>query len=106
MIYLSQAAQARIRRFVAKQAGAIGVRVAVKRSGCSGYGYDIDVIDAAAPQDKLFDYGDFQVAVAESDLPLLMNVQIDVKKNGLNESFSFDNPQAQATCGCGTSFSI
>lgn len=106
MIYLSEAAQQRVRRFVAKQAGAIGVRVAVKHSGCSGYGYDIEVIEGLAEKDVVFAYPEFQVAVAEADLPLLQNLQIDVKKNGLNESFSFDNPQAQSTCGCGTSFSI
>ena len=106
MIYLSEAAQQRIRRFVAKQAGAIGVRVAVKRSGCSGYGYDIEVIEGLAEKDVVFAYPEFQVVVVEAELRRLQNVLLVVEKNGLNDVFSFDNPQAQSTCGCGTSFSI
>lgn len=106
MIYLSEAAQQRIKHFVVKQAGAIGVRIAVKRSGCSGYGYDIDVVDALSAEDEVFAYPEFKVIVSKEDLPMLQGLQIDVKKNGLNESFSFENPQAQSTCGCGTSFSV
>ena len=71
MIYLSEAAQQRVRRFVAKQAGAIGVRVAVKRSGCSGYGYDIEVIEGLAEKDVVFAYPEFQVAVRQERTPRL-----------------------------------
>lgn len=106
MIYLTEVAQQRIKRFVVKQEDAIGVRIAVKRSGCSGYGYEVDVIEALNEDDEVFVYPDFQVIVAKDDLPILQGLTIDVKKNGLNESFSFDNPQAQSTCGCGTSFSL
>lgn len=106
MIHLTHSAQTRAQRYIGKEPGAIGIHIAVKKSGCSGYGYDIKVVTQPPENATSFNYGDFEVFVNHDDLPMLNGLTLDVKKQGLNESFTFDNPQAQATCGCGTSFSL
>lgn len=106
MIHLTDAALVRVRHFAAKD-GADGILISVKKSGCSGYGYDIQLAkDIDAEQMERFAYGNVAVYVSKDDLPMLNGLTLDVKKQGLNETFSFDNPQAEATCGCGTSFSL
>lgn len=105
MIHLTESAQARVCRYIRKD-NALGIHIAVKKSGCSGYGYDIRVVQQIPENTVTFPYEDFSVFVSEHDLSMLDGLTLDVKKQGLNESFAFDNPQAQATCGCGTSFSL
>lgn len=105
MIVFSDKARARALHFMAKSPEAKGVLIAVKRGGCSGYGYEVAVVSEVL--DALqFDMGGFLLFVRYEDEALLKGLKVDVKKEGLNERFVFDNPQAQATCGCGTSFSI
>ncbi|MDO5091418.1 MAG: iron-sulfur cluster assembly accessory protein [Cardiobacteriaceae bacterium] len=106
MIALTDAAIARVEKQLAKRGTGLGIQIGVKRSGCSGYSYDIDFLDAVADDMHSERCGNITVAVRKDDLALLDGLCLDVKKDGLNEYFTFDNPQASATCGCGTSFSI
>ncbi|SUO95518.1 HesB/IscA family protein [Suttonella ornithocola] len=106
MIYLSEAAIARVQKFMRQQPDAIGIQVKVTRSGCSGYSYHIDMAKGLKEGQLAYPYEGFQVIVDNDDLPLVEGLRLDVKKQGLNEAFSFENPKAQATCGCGTSFSF
>lgn len=106
MIELSEAAIARVQKQLAKRGSGLGIRIGVKRSGCSGYGYDIDFLDAASDELQTFAFDGFVVGVPHDDVAMLNGLRLDVKRDGLNEYFIFDNPQASATCGCGTSFSI
>ncbi|MDO4777003.1 MAG: iron-sulfur cluster assembly accessory protein [Cardiobacteriaceae bacterium] len=106
MIELTDAAVARVEKQLAKRGSGLGIQIGVKRSGCSGYSYDIDFLDAIEEDMRTESYGNITVAVREADLALLDGLRLDVKKEGLNEHFVFDNPKASATCGCGTSFSI
>lgn len=106
MIFLSETAIARIRHFISQQPQAIGVRVAVARGGCSGYSYSLDLVEQVNEDQQHFDYDGFAVVVDQADLMLVNGLRLDVKKQGLNESFVFDNPQAQEICGCGSSFSV
>ena len=106
MIELTEAAITRIQKQLAARGRGQGIRLGVKRSGCSGYGYDIDFLDELVEGMQTFAYPGFVVGIVPEDLALLGGLRLDVKKDGLNEHFTFDNPQASATCGCGTSFSI
>lgn len=106
MIELTNAAVARIRKQLAARGHGLGIRLGVKRSGCSGYGYDIDFLDALSDDLQTFPFEGFVLAIPHTDAEMLAGLRVDVKKEGLNEYFSFENPQASATCGCGTSFSI
>lgn len=106
MIELTDKAMARVRGQLAKRGSGIGIKVGVTRSGCSGYSYQVDFADAVAKGEVAAVYEDITVVVAEKDLPLIEGLRLDVKTQGLNQFFAFDNPRATATCGCGTSFSV
>ena len=106
MIELTDAAVAHINKQLKARGSGLGIRLGVKRAGCSGYGYDIDFLDTLDDGLHTFAYDGFVVAVPRDDLAMLDGLRLDVKKEGLNEHFTFDNPHASATCGCGTSFSI
>jgi iron-sulfur cluster assembly protein len=99
-------AAVQIRKALAKRGGGLGLRVAVKTSGCSGYAYALEFADAAAPEDLLFDSEGVHLLVDAKSLPMINGTQLDWVREGLNEGFKFNNPNAAATCGCGESFAV
>ena len=99
-------AAAQIRKALAKRGGGVGLRVAVKTSGCSGYAYALEFADAAQPDDLTFDSEGVQVLVDARSLPMVDGTQLDWVREGLNEGFKFHNPNATAECGCGESFKV
>lgn len=105
MIHLTDAAIERVNNFL-KGKNALGIYVHVSKSGCHGYSYHIDLADQQMEAQCAYDYQSFKVFVDQKDIALIDGMRLDVKKEGLNEYFTFDNPQAESTCGCGTSFNI
>ena len=105
-IQLTESAARRIQQQLAKRGNGVGLRVGVKKSGCSGYAYTMDYADAAGAGDEVFRQFGATVVVRREDLPLLEGMTLDFQKQGLNESFKFVNPQAKAYCGCGESFTV
>lgn len=105
MIYLTPAARRRLQKQTAK-AGQTGVYIDVIRSGCSGFSYTLSLVDAPEAGQKVYPDEGFCLIVDEADMAMLKDVRLDLKKQGLNESLVFDNPNASATCGCGSSFSM
>ncbi|MBK1615330.1 iron-sulfur cluster assembly protein IscA [Rubrivivax gelatinosus] len=99
-------AAAQIRKALVKRGGGVGLRLDVKTSGCSGYSYALEFADAPAPEDLVFECEGVQLLVSAQSLPLLDGTQLDWVREGLNEGFKFDNPNAAATCGCGESFAV
>ncbi len=95
-----------IRKALVKRGGGVGLRVAVKTSGCSGYAYALEFADAPAPEDLRFDCEGVTLLVDAKSLPLVDGTQLDWVREGLNEGFKFNNPNASATCGCGESFAV
>ena len=91
---------------VAKQPGAYGVRFGIKRTGCSGFGYTVDLADAAAENDAVFEQDGLRLVVDRKALPFIDGTQIDFQRQGLNASFVFSNPNATGECGCGESFTV
>lgn len=81
------------------------LRVAVLGGGCSGFQYTFELDDPAA-DDLVLSDGETQVIIDPMSLPLLAGSQIDYKQELIGARFAVDNPNAQSTCGCGTSFSI
>lgn len=104
-IQLTEAARARMQDYLAKS-GAVGVRFGVKRTGCSGYGYTVDVADAQAESDVVFDLGGVRVLIDPKWLPFVDGTEIDFLRQGLNAQFVFRNPNATGECGCGESFTV
>jgi iron-sulfur cluster assembly protein len=105
-ITLSAAAHARCAEFLARQPKARAVRFSVKRSGCSGYSYVVDLAEDLAEDDLLAECAGLPVAVAAASLPMLQGVQVDFRREGLNAQFVFENPNATGACGCGESFTV
>jgi iron-sulfur cluster assembly protein len=106
MITLTDSAVSRVREMVSKKDNAIGLRIGVTESGCSGYSYALDFADVVADTDIVIEQDDVKVVVDNKSLPLLENMQLDFVKQGLNQSFKFNNPNVVSSCGCGESFSV
>jgi iron-sulfur cluster assembly protein len=105
-ISLSETAAQRVRDRLAIRGRGLGLRVGVKASGCSGYSYIVDYADEARADDRVFESQGVKVYVDAGSLNALDGMRIDFVRQGLNESFRFENPNVQAECGCGESFTI
>lgn len=95
----------RIESFLA-QRSAIGLRLAVKTSGCSGMAYALEFADAAGPDDLRFDSLGVTLLIDPASLPFLDGTELDFVREGLNEGFKFNNPNVKNQCGCGESFTV
>ncbi len=104
-ISLSESAADRIKRFLSKEGG-VGMRIGVKKTGCSGFAYVVALADAVQGDDAVFEDRGVKVVVASKSLPYLDGMTIDFAQDGLNEGFRYDNPNVRSLCGCGESFGI
>lgn len=105
-IQITAAARQRMRDFLARQSSAVGVRFGIRRTGCSGFGYTVDLADAIAENDAVFEEDGVRIVVDRKALPFVDGTEIDFQRQGLNASFVFRNPNATGECGCGESFTV
>jgi iron-sulfur cluster assembly protein len=105
-ISLTTSAAARVRSFLEKRGRGVGLRIGVRKSGCSGYAYTIDYADAIDADDVVFDRDGVKVIVDSESLGLIDGTEVDFVKDGLNEAFKFRNPNVKGECGCGESFTV
>jgi iron-sulfur cluster assembly protein len=105
-ISLSTAAADRVRNFLVARGHGVGLRLAVKKTGCSGYAYVVNYAEEIADNDVVFEVHGVKVVVDRESLPFVDGTEVDFVKQGLNEAFKFRNPRAKAECGCGESFSL
>ena len=105
-IQLTESAARRVQQQLEARGRGLGLRVGVKASGCSGYAYLLDYADQPEPDEVVFESHGARVFVARDTLPMLDGLVVDFRKEGLNEVFKFENPNAEALCGCGESFSV
>jgi len=105
-ITLTDSAAERVREFIAKRGTAVGLRVGVKKTGCSGFAYVINYAERIETDDIVFEDGGIAVIVDRESLDLIDGTEIDFVKQGLNEAFKFRNPKASGEGGCGESFSV
>ena len=103
-ISLAPAALQRIQGYLTDTPGALGLRFGVKRTGCSGWSYVVDLAREAKPGDVISEQDGIQVFVDADSLALVDGTEIDFLKQGLAEQFVFRNPNVKAECGCGESF--
>lgn len=103
-ISLTANAVERIKRFLSEQPDSVGFRLGVKRTGCSGWGYRVDMARDQADNDRVFEQDGVRVLVDVDSFDLVDGTEIDFVKSGLNQQFVFRNPNAAAECGCGESF--
>ena len=81
-----------------------GLRVGVKGGGCSGFSYILG-FDVPKDNDEQFEIGGINVLMQKSHAIYLLGMEIDWVEGLNNRGFSFNNPNATSSCGCGTSFS-
>jgi iron-sulfur cluster assembly protein len=105
-ITLTESAAERIRGYVRNQPDAVGLRLGVKKTGCSGFAYAIDYARDAGADDTVFEERGVRVVIDQKSLPMLEGVEVDFIRDGLNQSFKFNNPNVKDECGCGESFSV
>jgi iron-sulfur cluster assembly protein len=105
-VSLTQSAAERVRSFLQQRGSGVGLRLGIKKTGCSGYAYTVDYADSVAADDAVFEQQGVKVVVDRQSLELIDGTEIDFVKQGLNEAFKFRNPNVKGECGCGESFSV
>ena len=105
-ISLTESAVQRVRGYLDRRGHGVGLRIGIRKTGCSGYAYIIDYADAIETADAVFDDSGITVVVDNDSLKLIDGTQVDFVKEGLNEAFKFRNPNVKGECGCGESFSV
>lgn len=103
-ISLTDSAANRVRTYLDSRGKGVGLRLGVTQTGCSGYSYVINYADEVAADDVVFEDKGVTVVVDPDALKLIDGTEVDFVKNGLNEAFSFRNPNVTGECGCGESF--
>ncbi len=105
-ITLTEAAVARVQQFLAKEGGC-GLYLDVRRTGCSGWAYELEIAHGRPVGDEVLiqDQG-IDVFVTPKALGMMQGTVIDFVHDGLVAEFRFKNPNVQAECGCGESFTV
>lgn len=106
MITITEKAAQHVASFLAKRGKGIGLRFGVRTSGCSGMAYKLEFVDAANPEDHIFESHGVKVLVDPKSLPYIDGTELDFTREGLNEGFKFNNPNIKDQCGCGESFNV
>jgi iron-sulfur cluster assembly protein len=103
---LTEAAVSQVKRLMAEQKlENVYLRMGVRGGGCSGLSYSLEFDSEVGPHDKKFDIDGVQVVCDVKSYLYLNGTTLDYVTQGLTGGFTFLNPQAKSTCGCGTSFS-
>ena len=105
-ITLTEAAAERVKSFMAQRGKGVGLRLAVKTTGCSGMAYVMEYADAIEDDDVVFEDQGIKVLINPKSLVYLDGTELDFAREGLNEGFKFNNPNVKDMCGCGESFNV
>jgi iron-sulfur cluster assembly protein len=105
-IRMSETAAGRVNQFLHDRGKGIGVRLGVKTSGCSGLAYVLEFVDELNEDDVVLEDRGVKVIIDQKSLVYLDGTELDYGKEGLNEGFIFNNPNAKDECGCGESFTV
>ncbi|HEX7768453.1 MAG TPA: iron-sulfur cluster assembly accessory protein [Dokdonella sp.] len=105
-IQITAAARQRMLDFLAKEPAARAIRFGIRRTGCSGFGYTVDLAREVDAGDTVFDQDGLRLVVDAKALPFIDGTEIDFRRQGLNAAFVFRNPNATGECGCGESFTV
>ncbi len=103
-ISLTPDALTHVTSFLTSKPEVCGLRVSIKKTGCSGWGYEVDFAAAINPDDQIFDQDGVKLIVDNEALKLIDGTVIDFVQEGINRVFRFKNPNATGECGCGESF--
>lgn len=105
MLTITDAAAKQIKKMIeAEEDKDVFLRVGVNGGGCSGLSYSMGFEKEVTETDTKLDLNGLEVVVDKESAPILKGVVIDYKENMMGGGFTIDNPNAIATCGCGSSF--
>ena len=105
-ITMTESAAKHIQQQVEKSGNGIGLRLGVKKSGCSGFAYSFEIAQNVLETDRVFENFGVKMLVDEQNLQYLDGTQLDYVKEGFAHVFKFNNPNVKNECGCGESFAV
>lgn len=105
-ITMTQSASERVRAFLANRSSGLGLRLGLKTSGCSGMAYILEFVDELNDDDEVYEVEGVNIIIDAKSFIYLQGIELDFVKEGLNEGFKFNNPNAKGECGCGESFTV
>lgn len=106
-IQLSEAAKNRLKKVIQQSEDAKAICLSIKKSGCSGYAYDLKCVSEISSEDYIIDLdGTYKLTIDVKSYPMLAGLEIDYVKDGLQHKFTYHNPNQTGQCGCGESFSV
>jgi iron-sulfur cluster assembly protein len=107
VVSVTDRAAERVREILANaEAPAAGIRIGVKKGGCAGMEYTVDLVRDAAPKDDVVDVGGAKVFVNPEATLFLLGTEMDFEVTKLRTGFVFRNPNQTSACGCGESVEI
>lgn len=106
-VTMTPAAVKHVRKQLDKKPEALGIRLAIRKSGCSGFKYETQWVEETdQDEDEIFTVDGVNIYVRKEHLALVNGTEIDFVTEGVNSMFAFRNPNATAECGCGESFTV
>jgi iron-sulfur cluster assembly accessory protein len=105
-ITVSERAAHRIQQILGREAEPSLLRVSVAGGGCSGFQYQFDIVREAEPDDLIIEAAGARVVIDPVSVPYMAGSEIDFVDDLIGAAFKINNPNATASCGCGTSFSL
>ena len=105
-ITLTAAAAGQVRKQLGKRGHGVGLRVGVKNVGCSGFAYTFEIADELRDGECMFEEHGANLVIDAGSLAFIDGARLDFVTEGLKQSFKFDNPNVDSSCGCGESFNL
>jgi iron-sulfur cluster assembly protein len=106
MINVTEIAAKQINKKLEEREKGLGIKIGIRTSGCNGFAYTLEYADNVPDGCDLFESESISVIVDRKHGPYLHGLIVDFTKDGLNEGFSYTNPNQKGSCGCGESFNI
>ncbi|PTW60034.1 iron-sulfur cluster assembly accessory protein [Breoghania corrubedonensis] len=105
-VSLSDSAARRISKILSKETEGAMLRISVEGGGCSGFQYTYELVTTRADDDLVLEKDGATVLIDSVSLPYMEGSVIDFVDDLMGQAFKIENPNATASCGCGTSFSM
>jgi len=105
-LYVTQKAADRIKKFIEKNPSAVGFKINIKKTGCSGWGYEVELPKTLEANDVIYEDKGVNLIASKETLEVIDGTIIDFEQQGINHVFVYKNPKATGECGCGESFTI
>ena len=106
VLTLTDAARGRLADIMAANESAAGIRVGIKKGGCAGMEYTVDLVTEADPDDDMVETEAGNVYVAKAATLFLLGTEMDFEVSKLKTGFVFNNPNQTSACGCGESVEL